>query len=99
MKALWLGGSIYALFEDDKQIGSAFPTEREVWEAALMGLVMDVQVRMKQAASSRIPRRAGRRILRSSTGLDVSKRHFLKLLKSAGVTRSSRLPSRSPRAQ
>jgi hypothetical protein len=29
-----------ALFEDDKQIGSPFPTEKEVWEAALMeGLV------------------------------------------------------------
>jgi hypothetical protein len=36
---------MYALFEGDKQIGSAFPTEKEVWEAALIeGLVMDVPV-------------------------------------------------------
>ena len=33
---------MYALFEGDKQIGNAFPTEKEVWEAALIeGLVMD----------------------------------------------------------
>lgn len=36
---------MYALFEDDKQIGSPFRTEKEVWEAALMeGLVTDVPV-------------------------------------------------------
>ena len=36
---------MYALFEGDRQIGSAFPTEKEVWEAALIeGLVMDVPV-------------------------------------------------------
>jgi hypothetical protein len=36
---------MYALFEGDKRIGSPFPTEKEVWEAALIeGLVMDVPV-------------------------------------------------------
>ncbi|MBR1193959.1 hypothetical protein JQ634_34850 [Bradyrhizobium sp. AUGA SZCCT0240] len=36
---------MYALFEGDKQIGSAFATEKEVWEAALIeGLVTDVPV-------------------------------------------------------
>lgn len=36
---------MYALFEGKKQIGSAFPTEKEVWEAALIeGLVIDVPV-------------------------------------------------------
>ena len=36
---------MYALFEGDKQIGGAFPTEKEVWEAALIeGLVTDVPV-------------------------------------------------------
>jgi hypothetical protein len=36
---------MYALFDRDKQIGSAFPTEKEVWKAALTeGLVMDVPV-------------------------------------------------------
>lgn len=36
---------MYALFEGDKQIGNAFPTEKEVWEAALIeGLVIDVPV-------------------------------------------------------
>jgi len=36
---------MYALFEGDKQIGSASPSEKEVWEAALMeGLVNDVPV-------------------------------------------------------
>lgn len=36
---------MYALFEGSKQIGSAFPTEREVWESALIdGLVEDVPV-------------------------------------------------------
>jgi hypothetical protein len=36
---------VYALFEGDKQIGSPFPTEKEVWEAALIeGLVTDVPV-------------------------------------------------------
>jgi hypothetical protein len=36
---------MYALFEGDRQIGSAFPTEKEVWQAALLeGLVMDVPV-------------------------------------------------------
>jgi hypothetical protein len=36
---------MYALFDGDKQIGSPFPTEKEVWEAALIeGLVTDVPV-------------------------------------------------------
>ena len=36
---------MYALFEGDKQIGNPFPTEKEVWEAALItGLVTDVPV-------------------------------------------------------
>ena len=36
---------MYALFEGNKQIGSPFPTEKEVWEAALIeGLVTDVPV-------------------------------------------------------
>jgi len=36
---------MYALFEGDKQVGSAFPTEKEVWQAALLeGLVTDVPV-------------------------------------------------------
>lgn len=37
--------AMYALFEENKQIGSRFPTEKEVWEAALIeGLVMDVPI-------------------------------------------------------
>jgi hypothetical protein len=36
---------MFALFEGDKQIGNAFPTEKEVWQAALLeGLVMDIPV-------------------------------------------------------
>lgn len=36
---------MYALFEGEKQIGHSFPTEKEVWEAALIeGLVTDVPV-------------------------------------------------------
>jgi hypothetical protein len=36
---------MYALFEGKKQIGKAFPSEKEVWEAALItGLVTDVPV-------------------------------------------------------
>lgn len=36
---------MYALFKDHKQIGSPFPTEKEVWEAALIdGLVVDVPI-------------------------------------------------------
>ncbi|MCP3391403.1 hypothetical protein NLM27_21690 [Bradyrhizobium sp. CCGB12] len=36
---------MYALFEGNKQIGDPFPTEKEVWEAALIeGLVSDVPV-------------------------------------------------------
>ena len=36
---------MYALFEGERQIGSAFATEKEVWEAALIeGLVSDVPV-------------------------------------------------------
>jgi hypothetical protein len=36
---------MYALFEGDKQIGNPFPTEKDVWEAALItGLVTDVPV-------------------------------------------------------
>ena len=54
---------MYALFEGDKQIGSAFPTEKEVWEAALIeGLVMDVPVADEeggQVDSRRLSRRQG----------------------------------------
>ncbi len=40
---------MYALFEGDKQIGDPFPTEKEVWEAALIeGLVTDVPVADEQ---------------------------------------------------
>ncbi|MCP4615362.1 MAG: hypothetical protein GY844_02885 [Bradyrhizobium sp.] len=36
---------MYALFEGNKQIGSPLPTEKEVWESALIeGLVTDVPV-------------------------------------------------------
>jgi hypothetical protein len=36
---------MYALFEGDRQIGNPFPSEKEVWEAALIeGLVIDVPV-------------------------------------------------------
>lgn len=36
---------MYALFEGDRQIGSPFPSEKEVWKAALIeGLVTDVPV-------------------------------------------------------
>jgi hypothetical protein len=36
---------MYALFEGDRQIGNPFPTEKEVWKAALIeGLVTDVPV-------------------------------------------------------
>jgi hypothetical protein len=36
---------MYALFDDRTQIGGAFPTEKEVWEAALVdSLVTDVLV-------------------------------------------------------
>lgn len=36
---------MYALFEGNKQIGDPFPSEKEVWEAALIeGLVTDVPV-------------------------------------------------------
>ncbi|MBV8926902.1 MAG: hypothetical protein JOZ74_16155 [Bradyrhizobium sp.] len=40
---------MYALFEGDRQIGSPFRTEKEVWEAALIeGLVTDVPVADEQ---------------------------------------------------
>jgi hypothetical protein len=36
---------MYALFEGNKQIGDPFPSEKQVWEAALIeGLVIDVPV-------------------------------------------------------
>jgi hypothetical protein len=36
---------MYALFKGEKQIENPFPTEKEVWEAALSeGLVTDVPV-------------------------------------------------------
>ena len=36
---------MYALFDDDTQIGQPFPTEIEVWENALKdGLVKDIPV-------------------------------------------------------
>ncbi len=36
---------MYALFEGDRQIGNPFPTEKEVWEAALIeGLVTGIPV-------------------------------------------------------
>ena len=65
---------MYALFEGDKQIGSAFPTEKQVWEAALIeGLVMDVPVADEeggQVIPRRIPRRQGGRTLRSPARLE-----------------------------
>ena len=37
------GGSMYAFFEGERQIGNPFATKKEVWEAALIeGLVTDV---------------------------------------------------------
>lgn len=52
---------MYALFEGGKQIGCAFPTEKEVWEAALIdGLVVDV--RMPDEEDRIVP--AGYRVLR-----------------------------------
>jgi hypothetical protein len=37
--------TMYALFDHQKQIGRSFPSEKEVWEAALIeGLVKDVPV-------------------------------------------------------
>ena len=39
------GGAMYVLFEGNNQIGSSLPTEKRVWEAALIeGLVTDVPV-------------------------------------------------------
>jgi hypothetical protein len=36
---------MYALFKNEKQIGSPLPSEKEVWEAALIeGLVKDIPV-------------------------------------------------------
>jgi hypothetical protein len=36
---------MYALFDGERQLGGTFPTEKEVWEAALIeGLVTDVPV-------------------------------------------------------
>ncbi|AMA61211.1 hypothetical protein [Bradyrhizobium sp. CCGE-LA001] len=43
---------MYALFEGNKQIGDPFPTEKEVWEAALIeGLVTDVPVADEEGGS------------------------------------------------
>lgn len=42
---------MYALFEGNKQIGNPFPTEKEVWEAALIeGLVTEVPVADEQGS-------------------------------------------------
>jgi len=47
---------MYALFEGDRQIGSPLPTEKEVWEAALIeGLVTDVPV-SDEAGGQVLPR-------------------------------------------
>jgi len=45
---------MYALFEGDRQIGDPFPSEKEVWEAALIeGLVTDVPVADEEGGRSR----------------------------------------------
>lgn len=47
---------MYALFEGNKRIGSPFPTEKEVWEAApIEGLVTDVPV-ADEAGGQVLPR-------------------------------------------
>jgi hypothetical protein len=47
---------MYALFDGRTQIGNAFPTEKEVWEAALVeGLVTDVPV-ADEAGGQILPR-------------------------------------------
>lgn len=52
---------MYALFEGNKQIGDPFPTEKEVWEAALIeGLVTDVPVADEEGGSRLMP--AGYRV-------------------------------------
>ncbi|MEK9279878.1 MULTISPECIES: hypothetical protein [unclassified Bradyrhizobium] len=54
---------MYALFEGDKQIGDPFPTEKEVWEAALIeGLVTDVPVADEEGGGRILP--AGYRVRR-----------------------------------
>jgi hypothetical protein len=46
----------YALFAGEKQIGNIFPSEKEVWEAALFeGLVTDVPV-ADEAGGQILPR-------------------------------------------
>ena len=46
---------MYALFEGDRQIGTPFATEKEVWEAALIeGLVTDVPVADEEGAGEMI---------------------------------------------
>jgi hypothetical protein len=45
-----LEGTMYALFEGNKQIGNSFRTEKEVWEAALIeGLVPTCPLQMRKA--------------------------------------------------
>ena len=45
--------AMYTLFEGNKQIGNPFPTEKEVWEAALIeGLVTDVPSQTRKADRS-----------------------------------------------
>ncbi|OAF10022.1 hypothetical protein AYJ54_12635 [Bradyrhizobium centrolobii] len=47
---------MYALFEGDRQIGDPFPTEKEVWEAALIeGLVTDVPVADEEEGGRILP--------------------------------------------
>jgi hypothetical protein len=44
---------MYALFEGDRQIGNPLPTEKEVWETALIeGLVTDVPVADEESGKS-----------------------------------------------
>lgn len=50
---------MYALFEGERQIGSPFATEKEVWEAALIeGLVTDIPVADEEGG--RLSRPGGR---------------------------------------
>ncbi|MEY9883449.1 hypothetical protein ABIA43_004983 [Bradyrhizobium sp. USDA 328] len=72
---------MYALFEGNKQIGNPFPTEKEVWEAALIeGLVTDVPVADEQG-SRLLPagysRRARRGDVRAAAGLEAAARDLL----------------------
>ena len=60
------------LFDDIRQIGNRFPTEKEVWEAALIeGLVTDVPVADEESGQPSIdrgPRTARKPSERTSNG-------------------------------